>query len=506
MSEPGIIFFLEFQLDPGRGELRRNGVPVQVEPQVLDLIAHLASHPGTVISRDDLIEHVWGGRIVSDSAISSRISAARAALDDDGTAQQIIKTIPRRGFRFEVSIGSAKPSASKRSKKPSIAVLPFANMSGDPAQAYFSDGITDDIITELSRYEELFVIARHSSFFYRDETTPAADVAGELGVQYIVEGSVRRDGNRVRVTAKLIDPARGNQIWAERYDRELADIFAVQDEITTVIVNTLVGQITQQRYKRVVAESGAYDHVLKATEHGLRINLNDTMMARDEALKALELDPKFARAHAILAFSFVTEGNNFWTEDPAATFRTAYDAARTAVAIDPRDPWAHAMLGICELWHNRAHDRAISAMQSSVRLNPSNAQFRGFFAYVLAFCGEAEAALVEIELANVMNPHFSPVFIGFHGRALLMLRRIEEALPVLEQMVTQMPGHSNALAYAAAAYAAKRRPDDARRAIDQLQKTNPFYTLTTARRYLPFSDPNDLNFILDLFAKSGMPE
>jgi TolB-like protein len=506
MSELGIISFLDFQLDPGRGELRRNGVPVQVEPQVLDLIAHLASHPGKVITRDDLIEHVWAGRIVSDSAISSRINAARAALDDDGTAQRIIKTIPRRGFRFEAPVGSAKPGALKRSQKPSIAVLPFANMSGDPAQAYFSDGITDDIITELSRYEELFVIASHSSFFYRDETTPAADVAGELGVQYIVEGSVRRDGNRVRVTAKLIDPARSNQIWAERYDRDLADIFTVQDEITTVIVNTLVGQIAQQRYKRVVAESGAYDHVLKATEHGLRINPNDGVMARDEALKALELDPKFARAHAILALSFVTEGNNFWTADPAATFRTAYDAARTAVAIDPRDPWAHAMLGISELWHNRAHDRAISAMQSSVRLNPSNAQFRGFFAYVLAFCGEAEAALVEIELANVMNPHFSPVFIGFHGRALFMLRRIEEALPVLEQMLTQMPGHSNALAWAAAAYAAIGRPGDARHAMDQLRETNPFYTLTTARRYLPFSNPNDLSFVLDLFAKSGMPE
>jgi TolB-like protein/cytochrome c-type biogenesis protein CcmH/NrfG len=506
METGAIISFDDFQIDTARGELRRGGEVVPLEPQVLDLIVYVASHPGVIITRDDLIEHVWGGRIVSDSAISTRINAARSALGDDGTAQRIIKTVPRRGFRFEASVGSAFPGAPGRSDKPSIAVLPFENMSGDPEQAYFSDGITDDIITELSRYAELFVIARHSSFAYRDNATPAAEIAADLGVQYIVEGSVRRAGSRVRVTAKLIDPAQGNQIWAERYDRELVDIFTVQDEITTMIVNTLAGQIAQQHYKRVVAESGAYDHVLKATEHALRIDPNDTQIARAEAHKALELDPQFARAHAILALSYIAEGNNFWTGDPAASLRNAYDASRNAVAIDPRDPWAHAMHGIAELWHNRAHDRAIAAMRNSVELNPSNAQFHGLNAYVLAFCAEPEAALAEIDLARAMNPIFPPVFLGFRGRALFMLRRIDEALPVLEQMVIQMPGHSNALAYVAAAYAAKGRTDEARQAIASLHETNPFYTLAAARRYLPFADPKDLAFLVDLFASAGLRE
>ncbi len=506
MVAADIVSFENFQIDLARGELRLNDAPVSVEPQVLDLISYLATHSGTVITRDDLIEHVWGGRIVSDSAISTRINAARTALGDDGTAQRIIKTIPRRGFRFEVSIVSAALGAPRQSGKPSIAVLPFQNMSRDPDQTYFSDGITDDIITELSRYDELFVIARHSSFIYRNETTPAAEIASDLGAQYIVEGSVRRAGNRIRVTAKLIDPVQGNQIWAERYDRELADIFAVQDEITTVIVNTLAGKIAQQGYKRVGTQSGAYDHVLKAQEFGLRIDPEANLIARAEALKALAIDPQFARAHAILAFSYVTEGNNFWTEEPDTAFRNSYDASRSAMAFDPRDPWAQAIHGVVELWHNRAHERAMSAMQHAVDLNPSNAQFRSLYSYVLTFCSQAEKALDEIETAIAMNPHAPPVYLGFRGRALLMLRRFDEALLVLEQMVTQMPGHSNALAYAAAAYAAKGRIDEARQTVDELQATNPFYTFANSERYLPFADPKDLEFLLDLFAKAGLRE
>jgi TolB-like protein len=234
-----IIEFEDFEVDLARGELRRGGKPVSVEPQVFDLIAVLSAHPGEMMSRDDLIREVWGGRIVSDSAISSRINAARTALGDNGQVQRLIKTIPRRGFRFEgVARDTSNVPAATATDKPSVAVLPFQNLSGDPEQAYFSDGITDDIITDLSRYAELFIIARHSSFAYRDTGTSVNEIAFELGVQYIVEGSVRRAGDRIRVTVQLIDPAAGNQLWAERYDRELTDIFEVQDEITRVIVNT----------------------------------------------------------------------------------------------------------------------------------------------------------------------------------------------------------------------------------------------------------------------------
>ena len=264
-----IFRFGAYEIDTGAGEVRNGGVPVPIEPQVFDLIALLTSRPGELVSRDELIEAVWDGRIVSESAIATRINAARTALGDDGKAQKVIQTVPRRGFRF-VGAGAARASDLTLPDKPSIAVLPFANMSGDPEQEFFSDGITDDIITELARYHELFVIARNSSFAYKGRQVDMREIARELGVRYVLEGGVRRAGGRVRVTALLVDTASGSHVWAERYDRDLEDIFAVQDEITAIIVNTLVPALTHSHSRRPAAERGgaldAYDHSLRAMD------------------------------------------------------------------------------------------------------------------------------------------------------------------------------------------------------------------------------------------------
>lgn len=286
-GEPQIISIGSIELDLIRGEIRRDGVPIPVEPQVFSLIAHLATDPGQVLSRDDLIDAVWDGRIGSDSAVASRINTARKILGDDGTAQRIIRTIPKRGFRFEFKAVPRKLAAPELPDMPSIAVLPFENMSGDAEQAYFSDGITDDIITELSRHKELFVIARHSSFAFRDRDMPLPAIARALGVQYIAEGSVRRAGDRISVTARLADALSGQEVWAERYDRELVDVFAVQDEITGAIVAALAGQIAHEGYRRATSLSpesaDAYDHVLRAVEHGFRVEPKDNVLARQSA-------------------------------------------------------------------------------------------------------------------------------------------------------------------------------------------------------------------------------
>lgn len=509
--ESHLIAFGDFELDLTSRELRKNGDPVSVEPQVLDLVAYFATHPGEVLSRDDLIEAVWGGRIVSDSAISTRINAARNALGDSGATQGVIRTIPRRGFRFELDSTAVKSAPSLAlPDKPSIAVLPFQNLSSDPDQTYFSDGITDDIITDLSRYDELFVIARHSSFTYRDTNTPAIQIARELGVQYLAEGSVRRAGNAIRVTVQLFDPWAGNQLWSERYDRELEDIFAVQDEITVVIVNTLAGQIARQHYKRVLAKRPeaivAYDHLLKASEHAIRITPEDNAIAQVEAEKACRIDPAFARAHAILSLTHLNSANNFWTAHPEESFHQGYVTASAAVLADDRDPWAHAMHALAELWFNRAHDRAVLDMQRAVALNPNNSSIRGLYSYLLAFVNQAEQALVEIDLALRMNPHAPALFQGFRGRALLFQRRIDEALACLQQMATLMPGHSNALSYLAVAYAAADRIDEARATVDALHESNPYYTLSALRRFLPFASPDDRDFILDMLDRAGLRE
>ena len=506
--------FEDFRLDTARGELSRGSASVQVEPQVLDLIAHLAKHSGVVISKDELIVAVWHGRIVSDSAISSRINAARVALGDDRASQRLIKTVPRRGFRFEGDVRRAERSAvsaaSSETGRPSIAVLPFENLSGDPEQRYFSDGITDDIITELSRYGELFVIARHSSFSYRESALSPAEIARELGVQYIAEGSIRRMGNRIRVTAQLIDPDTGHHLWADRFDRDLTDLFEVQDEITTVIVNTVFGQIAQLHHRRVLGNDpdtlGAYVHALKAMEFGLRVAPEDNEVAKAEAESAIAIDPEFARAHAVRALTFINESNNFWVEDPIASQKLAFDSALAALAADNRDPWAHSMLGVSILWLKKDHSAALNAMCRGIELNPSNAYFRGLYSYVLAFCGEPDEALREIDLANRMNPLAPAMFLGFRGRALLLKRDLDSAIPILQQMVSEMPGHSNALAYCAAALAHKGRLAEAEELVERLVASNRYYRLGPLRETVPFKHPKDSAFLVEALEAAGLPE
>ena len=509
-AEPHIIRIGAIELDLNRSEIRRDGMPVAVEPQVFALISHLAANPGQVLSRDDLIEAIWDGRLVSDSAIASRINTARRILGDDGSAQKIIRTIPKRGFRFEIDTKPAESAAPKLPDKPSIAVLPFENMSGDAEQDYFSDGITDDIITELSRHKELFVIARHSSFAFRNRDHSLAEIARTLGVQYLAEGSVRRAGNRIRVTARLVDAHTGQEVWAERYDRELVDVFAVQDEITGVIVATLAGQIAHARYRRTTSLSpesvDAYDNVLRAIEHGFRVEPDHNILARQAAEQAAALDPALARAHAIMALTYLNQGNNFWVEDQLASFNLALASAKRAVGEDALDPLSHAMLGIAELWRNRDYLRAVKHLEHAVELNPSGAYYRGLWCYVLAFSGQPEKALDEIDLAIRMNPLSPALHIGFRSRALFLLRRFEEALPDLELQVTLTPGHSNGLAYCAATYAALDRLDEAKAIIGQMAMMTPHYRLLAVRQIMPFPDPADVSFFADMLEKAGMAE
>src|SRR5262245_45475079 len=246
----GMRFYFGNQvLDVDRRELSRGSLPVAMEPQVFDLLVYLVQNRDRVVSKEDLIAAVWKGRIVSDSTLTSRINAARKAVGDNGEEQRLIRTIARKGLRFvgdvrhegaEAGIAAHAPSAGLAlPDRPSIAVLPFANLSGDPEQDYFVDGVTEDIITALSRVRWFFVIARSSTFAYKNRDVDAKRIARELGVRYVLTGSVRRDGERVRVTGQLIEGATGANVWARSYDRALSDIFAVQDEITQTIVGAI---------------------------------------------------------------------------------------------------------------------------------------------------------------------------------------------------------------------------------------------------------------------------
>jgi TolB-like protein len=314
-----LFLFENYTLDTDRRELLQGAVAVPVEPQVFDLLAYLIKNRERVASKDDLVTAIWGGRIVSESTLTTRINQARCAIGDSGAEQRLIKTLARKGLRFvgavreeakpemmsavsvEDAAAQAKPALSLPDE-PSIAVLPFANLNGDPQQDYFSDGITEDITTELSRFSELMVIACNSAFQYKAKAVDIRQVGRELGARYVVEGSVRRSGDRGRIAAQLIDATTGAHRWAERYDREFVDIFAVQDEVARTIVAILVAHVNRAEIERAMlkppAAWEAYEYYLRGAEacflHINRRTKASLYEARRLLEQSLAIDPNYA--------------------------------------------------------------------------------------------------------------------------------------------------------------------------------------------------------------------
>jgi TolB-like protein len=361
-----LLLFADYTLDTDRRELRCGSESIEVEPQVLDLLVYLMQHRDRVVSKDDLIASVWGGRIVSDTTLTSRIYAARRAIGDNGRDQKLIRTIARKGLRFIGDVctqaggeaaqaieplpdaaGKVSQGAPPLPDRPAIAVLPFSNMSDDPEQDYFSDGISEDIITALSKLRWFFVIARNSSFAYKGKSVHLKQIAEELGVGYVVEGSVRKNGDRVRITVQLNDVFTGRHIWAERYDRNLADVFAIQDEITEAIVAAIEPQLYAAenfRAQRKPPDSlDAWDLVIRALSHYWRITREDSLVAQALLEKAIAIDPNYGQAHGVLAASHAFNVYMGW-EDKATARPIAESAARTAIRADSEDPWAHYAL------------------------------------------------------------------------------------------------------------------------------------------------------------------
>jgi len=331
------FIFDNHRLDTERRELHRGSERIAVEPQVFDLLIYLLQNRDRVVSKDDLFASVWGGRVVSESTLTSRINAARKALGDSGEDQKLIRTIARKGVRFVgvVDIRSNGAEASDAAAaadevheqprpamplpdRPAIAVLPFTNMSGDPEQEYFSDGISEDIITALSKLRWFFVIARNSSFTYKGKAVHMKQVAEELGVRYVVEGSVRKGGDRVRITAQLNDVATGSHLWAEKYDRGMADVFAVQDEITEAIVAAIEPQLYAAenfRARRKPPDSmDAWDLVMRALSHYWRVTRQDNVVAQALLEKAITIDPNYGQALGVLATSYTFSAHMGWAD------------------------------------------------------------------------------------------------------------------------------------------------------------------------------------------------
>jgi adenylate cyclase len=414
--------------------------------------------------------------------------------------------------------GSPKPSLTLPDK-PSIAVLPFQNMSGDPEQEYFADGITEDIITELSRFHELFVIARNSSFAYRGIHRDLRQVARELGVRYLVEGSVRKSGNRIRITAQLIDACGGANLWAERYDRELADIFTLQDEVTQGIVSRLIAHVDKAEIGRAQQKSSeeleAYDFYLRGRALGYSyvgaLNRGE-ILARQRRLyeQALARDPSYARAWAALSQLHVAlwlEPANYEPLDTEyhslATLDRAGELARKAILLDPELSVAHAALGWVLLWKKR-HDDALASFRRAAELNSNEAPYG--YGNALTYAHRAEEAVAELERAMRLDPFHSPSLFSHLGHARYLLGQGEAAVEALRTSVRRAPNFRPNFLWLAAASARLGRMDEARAAAAEVMRIEPEFCISTEMERIPFVDCKDAEHFAEDLRKAGLPE
>jgi adenylate cyclase len=510
--------FEDCVFDTDRRELCRRAAVVAVAPQVFDLLDYLIRNRERVVSKDDLIAAIWDGRIVSDTAVTTRINAARSAIGDSGEQQRLIRTLPRKGFRFVGSVREEREAAEPPNPplplpdKPSIAVLPFANLSGDPGQDYFIDGIVEDIVTELSRFGELFVIARNSSFKYKGKAVDVRDVGRELGVRYVLEGSVRRGGDRVRITAQLIEAATGAHRWAERYDRKLEDIFAVQDEVVGTIAAILAAHVRRAETERSRAKPPniwlAYDYCLQAAgamdSFLSTFKVEHVYEARRLSQQSMAIDEHYARAYTILAVTYATVWIHPLDGDfrnPAALDR-AHDLARRAIQLDRNLPQAHADLGFVLIFKNQ-HDASIAAFEKAMALNPNYVDFR--FGFALIVGGESKRALDVVHAYMRLDPFCVPTASHALAFAHYMLEQYSQALPLLRDYVAQVPTDRFGHRLLVATLAQLGRLEEARAEAAEILRVWPSYTIATGR-ITSFKHAKDGNLLLDGLRKAGLPE
>jgi adenylate cyclase len=479
-----VLAFGDHRLDIKRRELRRGTEIVDLEPKVFDLLAFLVQHRDRVVSKDDLLQGVWGGRIVSESALTTRINAVRRALGDDGTAQRLVRTFTRKGIRFvgEVTEMSdpAAPAASDppsrtptAADKPSIAVLPFANLSGDPEQVYFVDGMVEEIITALSRIRWLFVIARNSSFTYKGQTVDVKQVGRELGVRYVLEGSVRKAGGRVRITAQLIDALSGAHLWADRFDGSLEDIFELQDKVAIsvagVIEPTLHAAETARSANRSTNDLTAYDLYLQAYSIVLSAAplIPDALRLLEQAI---ERDPHYGLALAWAAVCCQRLCMDGRSKDPEADRHKGADFARRALQVAGDDPTVLANAALALTWFGEDISAMMTLADRALALNPSFARGWYISGLVRLFAGQPDTAIEHAEVSLRLSPRARIGWaVGVIGAAHFFSRRFDQAVPMLRLAIQQNQGFPSSYRYLAACYAHMGRIDEAREVIRRLR-------------------------------------
>jgi TolB-like protein/DNA-binding winged helix-turn-helix (wHTH) protein/Tfp pilus assembly protein PilF len=556
----------DWSVDPGLNQIRQGDEIIRLEPKVMEVLTFLGGHPGEVVSREALMAALWPGMIVGDDSLTQSVIKLRKALGDDPRKPAYIQTIPKRGYRLLAPVsnedaptsdghtvvgteGDARRSLPARVRRlgllalaltggavvalvaawllwtgsndfagfgqksmpvsdlPSLVVLPFTNLSNDPAQDYFSDGITGDLTTALSHFGSLWVIAPYTALSYKGSATKASDVADDLGVRYVIDGTVQRAGARLRINVKLTDARNMHQLWAERFDREIGDIFAIQDEMVHRIVAALRVTLSDQERKRLdhhyTQSVEAYDLFLRGQQASVRQDPDDNARAQELFGKAIALDPNFARAYAALALTCVNDWRFQWSSDAERGADEALRLARHAVELDGDLPEARWALSFVQLYRRDPLD-AIHAADQALVLDHNFADAFVTLAMSTAYAGDPKRAIGLIGAGMKLNPHYGDAYRSALGLAYFLAGEYEKAVPVQKEAIDNDPEKIQLRLALGATYIKLGRQADAEWQAIEVLAIKPGFTLDKIERISPFRTDSELGAYKALLRKAKL--
>jgi len=484
LSQP-VFRFLEFEMVTARREILRDGESLPAEPKVYDLLLYLLEHADRSVSKDELQDAIWPKVIVTESALTRCIMKARQLVGDDAKQQRVIGTVQKTGYRFVAPVEQLEPGQSAAGKlqggreRTSIAVMPFSNLSGSADQDYLADGLTIDISTALSRNAWLFVIAPGSMSNYRSHDTEYQKVAEDLGAHYVVEGSLRLAGDKIRVNAALVDATTGAREWSEHYDQPLADFFEIQDDITQQIVASLGSQVRRAEGRKAEKANNDALDVWGLLHKGMsiswsRFNRESNLEAEAIYRKALEIEPDNGRALAFLATSIAMKVSNGWSENVTADSYAAWLMGRKAISLLPDEPMVLTSFGHLNTCLGKASE-AIQVLERSHELDPNSSWTMGLLAFALTCCGRAEESIRHLGNALRLSPRDAAAhwFLAMLSWAYLQLANYEDAAREAQRSINAFSGWAVPWAVLAVARAGLGQVDDAREALDVCRRLDP---------------------------------
>jgi TolB-like protein len=520
------FLFEDYALDTDVRELRCRTALVSVTPQVFDLLDYLIRNRERVVIKDDLINAIWAGRVVSDAALATRLNAARSAIGDSGKEQRLIKTLPRKGLRFvgpiqEQRLPRALVDGERQVKpsepvlalpdKPSIAVLPFQTLNDDPDQDYFADGIVEDIITGLSRSKLLFVISRNSSFTYKAKAVDIKQVSDELGVRYVLKGSVRKARDKVRVTGQLIDAATGAHIWAGKFDSDLEDIFGLQDRLTSSVIGAMSPQLERaeiERARRKPTESlQAYDYYLRSKFSIYQWTREGSAEALRMTKLAISLDPEFAVAYASGANIFGQKKGFGWIEDAVRECSESRQLVERAMQLDQDDPLVLAHAAEVYSYVLKEPETGLALAARAVALDPNLMMARLWAGWAQVYLGDHDAAIEQFSVAIRLSPIDPHLFVPQTGMAFahFCAGRYEEGLASATSAIQRQPNFPGAQRIRMSSLAMAGRIGEAHRARDAVLQTDPALRIASIKS-APFRRLQDVEKLSEAWRIAGVPE